>query len=1626
MTNIKFDDNHHVVKPILVLATRNGEKIGCIQAYEIASNDNLITWSDISFTVYKYVDGRQTPHWDQLQDLKLIYRPDIDKWYEMRVEYEEKDHSAKKCIGTSLGEAELSQVNLYGVEINTENDIARIDYVPTVLFDETDANASLLDRILSKAPHYSIEHVDKTIAGIQRVFNFDNITIYDAFQQISKELHCLFVINSGTNAYGKIARSISVYDLESNCFDCSYRGEFLHNCPKCGSSNIATGYGDDTSIFVSSENLADGITFVTDVDSVKNCFKLVAGDDLMTATIVNCNPNGSNYLWYISDDVRADMSEALQKALVDYDKLYAYYQNEYSPSFDNHILAAYNSVVGKYSQYTSAKAIRSPLVGYSALISTYYDTIALYLLLHDELMPDYSMSGTTAREQANLLTSSSLSPVSVTDISICSEATASNAVLAMAKVIVDPRYQVKVRSSSYDASVWRGSFNIVNWSDENDSAITSEFSVAINDDYGSFVRQRIEKALSKSVEDNTNIGSLFRLNLDNFERELKKYCLVSLSNFEDACQTCIDILIEQGIANNETWANEDIDLYTNLYLPYFNKLLAIQKEIKVRESELIAIAGENDANGNVVLSGMQTLLMKENNAIHESLNFEQRLGSDLWKELIAHRREDTYQNDNFISDGLSDSELIIHATEFIELAKKEIEKSSTMQHSIEASLKNFLAMKEFAPIVKHFALGNWLRIKVDTAIYRLRMISYNINYDNPETIGIEFSDVTQSKHGYSDIDGVLKHMSSMATSYDSAIRQANKSVKTSQIVDGWVRDGLALTKTKIIDAAEDQNVVWDEHGFLCRQYLPITDDYDKKQLKIINRGLYLTDDNWLTSKAGIGDFTYYDPISREIKEDYGVIAKTLVGNLILSEKVGIYNTDNSIVMDKNGILITTNGKNVYGDQKVFTIRRLDQDDSGVEKYSNLFYVDAEGNVVFSGVLNGASGNFTGDITATSLMIGNKSSDDYVDDRAEAIATPIRNTLNNLIDTVDGKTTTFYSSTEPVDAIVNDIWYDTDDHKIMRKTANGWADITSEALHDALSAAGTAQATADGKIVTFAQASQPTAAAVGDLWIDTDDNNKLYRWNGTAWIACRDLTIAAAQSKANDAYNLATNIWNGETGVYFKSSSVGSVSINNSVGVKVVGTDNSYFQVKNNAMGFFANDNTALLYYENGNMVLNGILAANGGLLGGTNGWKIGETYIYHGNASYLGASEDIYFGTDGISFGKYVKFTASGGVYLSSSEFTLSLLDNDAEISIMEINDDGYAVFGRGIYATNVRPYIRNATYNSSSIGGLQGFADLLATNTYGEVTLNYDSVDTTVSPIQFSNFMAGTINIVSSTRRSSPPIHITGGIGNWNISNLMVSTNVNMTAFLVESGNVILRDCWVTSARVGIYASKNGTLSWICSNSNLTGSCSEYFAYADGGGDISVYGNVPTDSNNNEIMLVEAARGVNAANRGSSVEPIIQTNRAPVSFRWKSDKQSGETSVMYQGYTVGKGKCYGCMTFDLSFITGSIVSASLELHRSSGVGYGTYVDVAIYGSTTSYGSKPSIGTKYIDIDNSIDQNETKTYNVTQAIIDMHAGLINQIFLYQADDTDVASSDKVYSRDYAKFDSVSLSVTWEK
>lgn len=938
---INFDSTHNPEKPTIVLATRNGTKLGQINAEEIICSDALNNASEISFKVHKYVNGDKFYLWDSIVDFKLVWVKEYDTWFQITLDIDESNEVVKSVTGVRLGEAELSQINLYNIEINTEDDIARDDYKITVLYNENDPEASLLNRILEKAPHYTIKHVDSTIQSIQRTFEFDNTSIYDAMQEIAEEIGCIFIFESGSNSEGNnIERSISVYDLQSYCYECGYRGDFTIKCPKCESTNISEGYGEDTSIFVTADELGKDIQFTTDTDAVKNCFKLVAGDDLMTSTIRNNNPNGSDYIWYISDNVKADMSKELVDKLGQYDKDYDYYKNEFVPDIDADKVLGFNDLVDKYKVYNdSLSKISLPIKGYAELMNTVYKTIDFSLYLQSVLMPSVDIDDTSAEEQAKKLTQAALSPVSVEDVSKVSLATANSAVLLMAKVIIDSRYQVKVNESSLESQTWVGSFEITNYSDEEDTAISDTIAIVIDDNYETFIKQKIDKAMTKEPSYDPSIIALFKMEETDFKNELKKYCLNRLTSFHDACQACIDILISQGIADKETWSGSDPNLYDDLYIPYYNKLNWLSEEIKLRDSELSLIVTLN----NVLVSIQQD--------IQEELNLEVYLGQDLWLELSAYRREDEYSNDNYISDGLTDTELFDKAREFLEVAEKEIYKSAELQHSISCDLNNLLVIERFSPLVESFKVGNWIRILIDENIYKLRLISYEIDFEDLASLSVDFSDVMKTADGLSDKQDLISSAKSMSTSYGSTKRQASQGAKGEEQLNDWVEKGLSLTNMKIVNSADNQNIQWDSHGILGREYIPETDTYDDRQIKIINRGLYLTDDNWLTSKAGIGEFTFWNPKTQKMESAFGVIADKLVGNLILSENVGIYNERNSITLDSNGLTITSDHNDNVNNYNLFTIRRhvmsmFEQANDYVETLKKYGLIDVNTEMIF--------------------------------------------------------------------------------------------------------------------------------------------------------------------------------------------------------------------------------------------------------------------------------------------------------------------------------------------------------------------------------------------------------------------------------------------------------------------------------------------------------------------------------------------------------------------------------------------------------------------------------------------------------------------------------------------------------
>lgn len=1078
---LNFDTSGNVEDITFVLATKNGDKISNItNVTDIVTKHAMNSYSEFSFNAHKELNRNTLRCWNDIKDFKLMWIHEWDMWFETYVEIDEENEDIKKVTGKSLGEAELSQIMLYNIEINTETDISRDDYkIPTTFYNPDHPEASLVNRLTEKAPHYRFAHIDISLMNIQRTFTFDKKSIYDALKEVAEELNCLFVFGCGSDANGKPERTISVYDLEANCKDCGHRDTFVDKCPKCGSTNVTNGYGEYTNVFISRDNLVEEVTYTTDADSVKNCFKLTAGDDLMTAAIRSCNPNGSDYIYYFSDAVRSDMSEQLQEKLSAYDKLYEEYQKTHNFDIDSSFVNNYNAIVTKYIKYDdSLKKIESPITGYPKLMRTYFDTIDMVQFLKNKLMPNITKPDNSAKSQGEYLMENLPSSAATTSLKNLSVSTANNIMISLAQSIVKGSFKITVTETTLSNDVWRGKFNLKSYSDEDDTYTSSPVSIGINENYEEYVRQRIEKILNKSDDNYYDIVGLFKQDLTVFKSELKKYCLDSLNTFQKCCQSCIDIMVQQGVASDSSTATTSNAInakaiYDSLYVPYYNKLNAIQDEILVREDEVYTVEGKYNNQNELIQDGVQIEIERIIGDVQDTLNFQKFIGDELNKEFCAFLRMDEYSNDNYISDGLNNTELFQNAFDFINVATKELYKSATLQHSITGTLKNFLRMREFAPIVNSFKNGNWITIQIDDEIYKLRIIEYTIDFASSQNIDVTFSDVISAKDIASDIKSILDQASNMATSYGSIVRQSDMNSNFSKKMSDMILKGLDMTNTKIVSSADNQDITWDEHGLLCREFNDILNDYNPCQLKIINHGLYITNDGWKTAKAGVGQFYYFDPKDKVYKEGYGIIADTLVGNLILSSQVGIYNEEKSIEMDKNGIIVTTNTYN----KNVFTIKKEITDDEGNITYERQLYIDDNGNIVLGG---GASISWDNVIGTDKDGKSNSMSKLF-----ETLNDTLNEKYNYLLNQDDKKAETWYQSGDPsVDWTTDelkarhkgDLWYNTNDQKTYIFTGESWELTKTTPPDDVFDKI-------DGKAQIFvAQPKSPYA--VGDLWFNS--------------------------------------------------------------------------------------------------------------------------------------------------------------------------------------------------------------------------------------------------------------------------------------------------------------------------------------------------------------------------------------------------------------------------------------------------------------------------------------------------------------------------------------------------------------
>lgn len=963
MAKVLFNSQGLIETPTLLLQHKNFETIGnggITNVSGLTYKNNFNDANEVSFKIHKFNNEKKHPLWDSMVDFKIIYIPQLHERFEISVTTSEEDPNdvSKSITGTSLCEAELSQITLRNVQINTETDMTNPLYdenFPTILYrdpEEYDSvenlaiwakskydylrdktaypteesviarkktilkHASLLHRVLEKAPHYSISCVADTLKKLKTVheFTFDGTDILSALKDtIADDFHCVFIFNSEN-------RTISVLDLYSTCNNCGYRGDYMDECPECGSNNITNKYGEDTNILINSTNLTTQITLDSNSDSLKNCFYITGADDTINAAIANVNPNGTQYIYYFSNETLADMPTELQSKLRSYNTLYDEINTTREYNFKADRVAEYNKVINYINTKFASMSkddqdkieyptLTSPLVGYPALTSAWYSAMDVYYFLNDSMMPVIDVDGMGLDDSITSIQDGlkDLGGIAVTGIKTITQSAVKGSVESLVKTFFSASYyDMNITDSSlsdYDSSTdkrtWSGTIILTSHSqmDENNQYLTKSVKITTDviESTEKYIEQKITRMTNRADEIKDKQITSIKLAEDKFKEQLGYYSLVELNNLKKEFEACRDIAVD-GFTDESVdvqYNNSELkDKYVNFYS---GRIVDIQNEIKTRESQIEAVNAVYNTEKST--GEIQDIV----NSVKTELDLENYLGEELYMLWYSYRREDDYSNNNYSSTGLDDVTLTKRATELVEAAKRELYKAGNLQYSLSATMGNLLALDEFKPIKDKFEVGNFIKVGIDDKVYSLRLMSYETDFDSIQDMPVEFSTVEKMYTGYSDVQSVLDASRSMATSYSSVKDQVDKSKKTTDTVNDWSDNGINGDNTQFANSSE-QTILINKNGILGRSYDDQLDEFSLKQFKLVNNGMYFTKDGWQSIETGIGRFTYRD-INGNLVEDYGIIAKTVVGNLIIGKELQIYNEDKSIVIDENGLTI---------------------------------------------------------------------------------------------------------------------------------------------------------------------------------------------------------------------------------------------------------------------------------------------------------------------------------------------------------------------------------------------------------------------------------------------------------------------------------------------------------------------------------------------------------------------------------------------------------------------------------------------------------------------------------------------------------------------------------------------------
>lgn len=510
----------------------------------------------------------------------------------------------------------------------------------------------------------------------------------------------------------------------------------------------------------------------------------------------------------------------------------------------------------------------------------------------------------------------------------------------------------------------------------------------------------------------------YDLNLDYYKKLTKKTELeakISEINTQITMyQRCRDNIVAEGSTSTVGSYNEVIE--QNGGVP-----IGIQDDIAATVAAITNLLANAEANLAATQAELDQLnadievVQSSITEIHNSVSISNYFSQSEYDELSNYIFEGSYRDEYVSTTSLMTYEEKFEQMKILydrAMSKLVIASSPTQEFS--TSLENFVFSKTYEEFSKQLEVGSLVNVDIgNNEIAELFLSNITINYQDKSlslTFGNRFNRF-DPKAIFNSVLGDIKK-STNSINYIKEVLYPIKNGEFDKMKEAIETSG-TLTKNEVI-ASKNQEFVIDDTGIAGKKLLE-NGEYDPKQIKITNQTIAFTDDAWETAKTAIGSFKFYDHKTGEVSDKYGVIADTIVGDVILSSEVGVYNEDNSVTIDQNGIVMTADGVTPGENRTAFIIQKKITNDSGEEELVRLLYVDDNGELVLNGTIrinSSASGDFTLDEVPNEETIAEQVREEtsgIITEVGDMVISETQSVRNDLNDRIDSESQTIYNA-----------------------------------------------------------------------------------------------------------------------------------------------------------------------------------------------------------------------------------------------------------------------------------------------------------------------------------------------------------------------------------------------------------------------------------------------------------------------------------------------------------------------------------------------------------------------------------------------------------------------------------------